>query len=130
MVMTSLPWTAYSGMYSHTRSPTCSSPRCSSRWATTVVIFSASKVMTTVATHAQRDRGIEATAVEALHPRPDALDAGSRHPQRLDIGRLVRACADRVKVVGHPDAAQRVWHQWQTRDRRDRNALQRDHGRH
>src|ERR1019366_5824386 len=36
---------------------------------------------------------------------------------------------DRTEVAGHPDAAQRVGHQWKARDRRDRNVLQRDHRR-
>ena len=65
----------------------------------------------TVAAHAQRDRGIEAAAVEALHQRPDALDADGRHAERLDVGRLVRTRADRSEVAGHPDSSQRVGHQ-------------------
>src|ERR1019366_5342827 len=69
-----------------------------------------------LAAHTQRDRRIEAAAVEALNPRPDVLDATRRH-------------AHRPEVAGHPDAAQRVGHQWKARDRRDRNVLQRDHRR-
>ena len=84
----------------------------------------------TVAAHAQRDRGIEATAVEALHPAPDAFDAVSRHAQRLHVGHLGSTRADRVEVAGHPDAAQRIGHQRKARDRRDRDCLQRDHGHH
>src|SRR4051794_38057305 len=45
-VIACLPWRAYSGMYSHTRSPRWMRPRSSSRWATIAVTALAAEKMT------------------------------------------------------------------------------------
>ena len=69
MVMDDLPWAAYSGMYSATRSAMCSSPRSSSRWASVAVIALEAEKMT---------NGVSGVASAAPSLRRDQPTARSR----------------------------------------------------